>query len=64
MESMTESRSNAGECRSARLSVSLPGEVHEIVGRIARHKKVSVAWVVRDAVEQYIQAQWPLLDSK
>jgi hypothetical protein len=28
---------------------------------IARSKKVSVAWVVRDATERYVAEQWPLL---
>ncbi|WP_367396905.1 hypothetical protein [Sinimarinibacterium sp. NLF-5-8] len=29
---------------------------------IARSKKVSVAWVVRDAAEKYVAEQWPLLE--
>jgi predicted transcriptional regulator len=27
---------------------------------IARQKKVSLAWVVREAIDQYITAKWPL----
>ena len=27
---------------------------------IAKQKKVSVAWVIRDAAEKYIAEQWPL----
>jgi len=27
---------------------------------IARQKKVSLAWVVREAAEQYIAEKWPL----
>jgi hypothetical protein len=27
---------------------------------IARRKKVSLAWVVRDAAEKYVAEQWPL----
>jgi len=29
---------------------------------IARNKKVSVAWVVRDAAEKYVAEQRPLLE--
>jgi hypothetical protein len=28
---------------------------------LARQKKVSTAWVLRDAAEKYIAEQWPLL---
>lgn len=45
---------------TSRVSVTLPSEVHEIFERIAREKKVSVAWVMRDAAEQYIATKWPL----
>jgi hypothetical protein len=27
---------------------------------IAKQKKVSVAWVIRDAAEKYVAEQWPL----
>ena len=33
----------------------------EELRRIAETKKVSVAWVVRDAVDQYLHEQSPLL---
>ena len=39
---------------SIRASISFPSDVYEILKQIARKKKVSLAWVVRDAVEQYI----------
>jgi hypothetical protein len=29
--------------------------------RIAAKQKVSVAWVVRDAIEDYLKSRWPLL---
>jgi hypothetical protein len=28
---------------------------------LAAQKKVSLAWVVRDAAEKYVAEQWPLL---
>lgn len=43
-----------------RASVSFPPELHDTLERIAKQKKVSVAWVVREAAEQYVAGQWPL----
>lgn len=37
-----------------RASVTFPGELYSALERIAEEKKVSVAWVVRDAVEKYV----------
>jgi len=31
---------------------------------IAKQKKVSLAWVMRDAAEQYIADQWPLFGKR
>ncbi|MFN2309947.1 MAG: CopG family transcriptional regulator [Gammaproteobacteria bacterium] len=44
-----------------RASVSLPQGLHAELERIARDKKVSLAWVMRDAAEKYVADQWPLL---
>ncbi len=43
-----------------RISVSFPPELHGPLEEISKQKKVSLAWVVRDAVEQYVAARWPL----
>jgi metal-responsive CopG/Arc/MetJ family transcriptional regulator len=48
------------EPKSMRTSVSFPRELYETIEQIAVGKKVSVAWVVRDAVEKYVAEQWPL----
>jgi predicted transcriptional regulator len=45
-----------------RVSVSLSPDVHATLEQIAHEKKVSVAWVMRDAAEQYIAAKWPLFN--
>ena len=45
-----------------RVSVSLSPDVHATLERIAHEKKVSVAWVMRDAAEQYIADKWPLFN--
>jgi predicted DNA-binding protein len=47
--------------KSVRTSVSMPPELHETLERMARDKKVSVAWIIRDAAEKYVNEQWPLL---
>jgi len=47
-----------------RASVTFPSEVYAELERIAENKKVSVAWVVRDAVEKYVEAQYPLFRSQ
>jgi predicted transcriptional regulator len=48
--------------RSSRVSVSLSPALHHTLAAIAKDKKVSVAWVVRDAVDKYVADQWPLLE--
>lgn len=45
---------------TARASVTFPAGLYAELERIAEEKKVSVAWVVRDAVEKYVAAQYPL----
>jgi len=47
-----------------RISVGFPPNIYRDVERIAKDKKVSVAWVVRDAVERYVADQWPLLEQR
>lgn len=45
-----------------RASVSFPPDLYQTLEQIARQKKVSLAWVVRDAAEKYVSDQWPLLE--
>ena len=42
---------------SVRASISFPPDIHEVLTELARQKKVSLAWVVRDAVERYVAEQ-------
>jgi predicted DNA-binding protein len=37
-----------------RASISFPVEIYETLEGLAKQKKVSLAWVVRDAAERYI----------
>jgi len=45
---------------TSRASVSFPPELYRTLEAIAKQKKVSIAWVVREAAERYVEAQWPL----
>ena len=49
------------EPRSIRASVSLQPETYRTLEALAKQKRVSTAWVLRDAAEKYIAGQWPLL---
>lgn len=37
-----------------RASISFSSEIYQILENIAKQKKVSLAWVVRDAAERYV----------
>ena len=43
-----------------RATISFPPDVYETLENIAKEKKVSLAWVVRDAAGKYIDEKWPL----
>ncbi len=43
-----------------RASVSFPSDIYRTLDQIAKQKKVSLAWVVREAAEKYVANQWPL----
>jgi len=45
-----------------RASVSFPPALYHILEEIAKKKKVSVAWVVRDAAEKYVTELYPLFE--
>ena len=49
---------------SVRASISFPPDIYEMMERLARKKKVSLAWVVRDAVERYVTDQDECLDRR
>jgi len=40
-----------------RASISFPSGLYETLGKLAKQKKVSLAWVVRDAAEKYVAEQ-------
>ena len=47
-----------------RASISFPPELYQTLEDIAREKKVSLAWVVREAAERYVGDKWPLFGKK
>ncbi|MBO7411127.1 MAG: ribbon-helix-helix protein, CopG family [Ottowia sp.] len=47
--------------RTVRASVSFPEDQYAELERIAQEQRVSLAWVVREAVQSYLVQRWPLL---
>jgi metal-responsive CopG/Arc/MetJ family transcriptional regulator len=39
---------------AVRASISFPPDIYRTLEEIAKQKKVSLAWVVRDAAEKYV----------
>jgi predicted DNA-binding protein len=44
---------------TVRASISFPPDIYEALETLAKQKKVSLAWVVREASEKYIAEQKP-----
>jgi metal-responsive CopG/Arc/MetJ family transcriptional regulator len=49
---------------AVRASISFPPDVYQTLEGIAKAKKVSLAWVVREAAEKYIADKWPLFQPR
>ena len=45
---------------SVRATITFPAELYTTLEKIAKEKKVSLAWVVREAAEKYLDEKWPL----
>jgi len=50
--------------KSLRASVSFPRELYTTLEQLAKEKKVSVAWIVREATEKYVSDKWPLFANR
>ena len=48
-------KKNSDKLKMTRATVSLPRDVYKNISIIAKTKKVSIAWVMRDAAEKYIK---------
>ena len=49
---------------SVRATISFPSDRYATLEKIAKEKKVSLAWVVREAVDNYLDAKWPLFTQR
>lgn len=45
---------------SVRTTVSVPADDYAELEQIAKRKKVSVAWVVRDCIDRFLRTEAPL----
>lgn len=61
VSTMSKTAQKKMSSKTVRTSVSLPHDLHDTLARLAKDKKVSVSWVIRDAAEKYVNEQWPLL---
>jgi metal-responsive CopG/Arc/MetJ family transcriptional regulator len=55
---MTTKKPGSGKAemqRSPRISITFPSDLYQTIEVIAKQKKVSLAWVVRDAGERYVE---------
>jgi predicted DNA-binding protein len=56
----TKRKKTTGSIAQVRATISFPPDVYKTLEVIARQKKVSLAWVVREATEKYLADRWPL----
>jgi hypothetical protein len=57
---MPGSRKKSVKAKSpTRASVTFPSDPYVTLEDLARKKKVSLAWIVREAAEKYVADQWP-----
>ena len=60
-KNMAKKLSKDTKLKPARITISFTEEMYEELEKLAEKGKVSLAWVVRDAVEKYISEEYPLL---
>jgi predicted DNA-binding protein len=51
---------DAPKATATRITITLPSEHYEHVLKMAKNKRVSASWVVRDAVARYLEEDMPL----
>lgn len=52
----------SGKPRAVRASVSLSPNIYKTLTALAKQRKVSTAWIIRDAAEKYVAEQGPLFE--
>ena len=58
-------QSNSGNSeQTIRASISFPELQYAELERMAKEQRVSLSWVVRDAVQEYIKTRWPLFEAQ
>ena len=50
----------AQSAAQVRATISFPPDLYGALAELAKKKKVSLAWVVREAAEKYLAAKGPL----
>lgn len=50
-------KASAPQAPSVRATISFPLDLYQTLDEIAGQKKVSLAWVVREAAEQYVEVE-------
>lgn len=60
MQNHSKKQDGYAQVRSIRASISFPEQQYLVLEKIAAENKVSLAWVVRDAIDDYLKAKWPL----
>lgn len=61
MRAQSKRHDSGSHERTVRASISFPEEQYQVLEKIAAENKVSLAWVVRDAIDGYLKSKWPLL---
>lgn len=61
MRAQSKRQEMEGTERTVRASISFPEQQYLFLEKIAEENKVSLAWVVRDAIDSYLKSKWPLL---
>ena len=56
----TQPKKTGAEPLTVRLSVTLPADEYHELQRLSKRNRVSVAWLVRNAVTDYLEGQVPL----
>jgi hypothetical protein len=55
---------DAPKAAGTRITITLPPEDYEHILQLAKNKRVSASWVVRDAVAKYLAEDMPLFASR
>jgi predicted DNA-binding protein len=58
---LIEARMQSGD-KTRRASVSLPQELYGELSLLAKRKKVSPAWIIREVAEKYIKNNFPIFE--